>query len=129
MTDPIADFITRIRNAYMARHETVVVGHSTIKKALADILVTEGYIQSVELDSSGKFDNLVVTLKYINGKPAVTGIKRVSKPGRRLYAKVSDIPQALGGYGSTLVSTSKGILTDVAARKHAVGGELMCQVW
>lgn len=129
MTDPVADFITRIRNAYMARHESVVAVYSKMNKAIADILVDEGYISDVSVEEKKPFSEITVTLKYINGKPAMTGIKRVSKPGRRLYAKVGDIPQALGGYGNTLVSTSKGVLTDAAARKSSVGGELLCQVW
>lgn len=129
MTDTIADFITRIRNAYMARHSHVRVGHSNMKKAIADLLVSEGYLTGVSIEKDSSFPELMLTLKYVNGSPAMTGIKRVSKPGRRLYAKVNEIPQTLGGYGSTLVSTSKGVLTDASARKQTVGGELICQVW
>lgn len=129
MTDPIADFIIRIKNAFMAGARTVRAPRSAIKKSLAEILVAEGYLESVEVVSDGKFDELLCTLKYVDRAPAVTNVRRVSKPGRRVYATVREIPKTLGGYGITIVSTNKGILTDAQARQQNVGGEVLCQVW
>ncbi len=129
LADPISDFITRIKNAYLARHNELVMPHSKLKQAIATIMMDEGYLEAVEVE--GELPKLTLKLKlhYLNHKPAVTGIKRISKPGRRLYTSVNDIPKTLGGYGITIVSTSKGLLTDRQARKKSVGGELICQVW
>lgn len=129
MTDPIADFIIRIKNAFLSRRENVVLPYSKIKKALAEILVSEGYLESVEVDESGTFSQLKLILKYVDDVPAINDVKRLSKPGRRLYASSAEIPRALGGYGITIVSTSKGVMTDKDAKKHNLGGELLCQIW
>lgn len=128
-TDPIADIIIRIKNAYMARHATVEVPYSNIKKSIADILAVEGYISDVAVNEGTPFKTLVLTLKYIGRSPAINEVKRLSKPGRRLYAPAKQLPRALGGYGITIISTSKGIMTDKKARKDNIGGELLCQVW
>lgn len=128
-TDPIADIIIRIKNAYMARRATVEVPYSNIKKSIADILLTEGYISDVSVNEGTPFKTLVLTLKYIGRLPAINDVKRLSKPGRRLYAPSKQLPRALGGYGITIISTSKGIMTDKKARKDNIGGELLCQVW
>ncbi len=129
LSDPVGDLLARIRNAYLARHDQVVVPHSKLKEAVVKILVDEGYLDSYQVTGDKPKLSLELKLKYINNKPAITGIKRVSKPGRRLYAAVTDIPKTLGGYGITIVSTNKGVLTDKQARKASVGGELICQVW
>lgn len=129
MTDPIADFITRIKNAHMARQSVVVAPYSKVKKSIADILVQEGYLTSVVVKEGTPFATLEVTLKYVGKQPAINEVKRLSKPGRRLYTPVGLIPKALGGYGITIVSTSRGIMTDTTARKENVGGELLCQIW
>lgn len=129
MTDPIADFIIRIKNAHMARKTVVEAPFSKVKKSIADILVDEGYISSVEVHEDTPFSKLVVTLKYIGKQPAINDVKRLSKPGRRVYSPSDAVPKALGGYGITIVSTSKGVMTDTAARKANVGGELLCQIW
>lgn len=128
-TDPISDIIIRIKNAHMARHSKVEVPYSKMKKAVADILLKEGYVSEVGVKESKPFSYLVITLKYIGKLPAVNNVKRLSKPGRRLYSPVSKIPRTLGGYGITIVSTSKGVMTDKQARKANLGGELLCQVW
>ncbi len=129
ITDPIADMITRIQNALMARHTKVVLPYSKLKKSIADILVQEGYVEAAALKDSAPFAELEITLKYIGKTPAVSGVKRVSKPGRRLYAPANKIPRTLGGYGITIISTSKGIMADKQARKQNIGGELLCQIW
>lgn len=129
MTDPIADFIIRIKNAFLAKRHEVLVPYSNMKHSLAEILVKEGYLDSVEVDDSGTFKQLVLQLKYVKDLPSVTDVKRLSKPGCRLYSTAADIPRALGGYGITIVSTSRGIMTDKQAKKQNVGGELLCQVW
>lgn len=128
-TDPIADIIIRIKNAHMARHETVELPYSKMKKAIADILVAEGYVSDVTIKEGTPFSTLVLTLKYIGRVPAINDVKRLSKPGRRLYAPAKQLPRALGGYGITIISTSKGVMTDKQARKENVGGELLCQIW
>ena len=128
-TDPIADIIIRIKNAHMAKHKVVEVPYSNMKKAITDILASEGYISSVELKEEKPFNKLVLTLKYIGKLPAINDVKRLSKPGRRLYAPANKLPKALGGYGITIVSTSKGVMTDKQARKQNIGGELLCQIW
>ena len=129
MTDPIADMIIRIKNALLAGHKQVAIPYSKMKKSMAEILEKEGYIEGVSVDESGVFPELVVTLKYKGKVPVINDVKRLSKPGRRLYAPTKKIPRALGGYGITIVSTSKGIMTDTEARKQNIGGELVCQVW
>lgn len=129
MTDPISNFITSIKNALLARKESVVVPYSKLKEAVAKILVNEGYVSEVKIDESGSFKQIVLTLKYVGRMPAVTDVRRLSKPGRRLYAPANQIPKTLGGYGITIVSTNKGIITDKEARKLRVGGELLCQIW
>ncbi len=129
MTDPSADPIIRIKNALLARKREVVVPHSKIKKNIADILQQEGYIEMVEFREGTPISELVLTLKYVGKLPAVNGVKRLSSPGRRLYAPVHGIPRTLNGYGITIVSTSKGVMTDKTARKQNIGGELLCQIW
>jgi small subunit ribosomal protein S8 len=129
MTDPIADLIIQIKNALLARKTEVVVPFSKMKKAIADILEAEGYVNEVQVRDDKPFPNLVISLKYIGRLPAVNEVKRLSKPGRRLYAPASKLPKALGGYGITILSTNKGVMTDQQARKANVGGELLCQIW
>lgn len=129
MTDPIADMIIRIKNALLARHSQVVVPHSKIKHSIAQILEQEGYIAGMELSNEQPHSNLVLKLKYTGKTPVITDVKRLSTPGRRLYAPANHIPKALGGYGITIVSTSKGVITDKQARQQNVGGELLCQIW
>lgn len=129
MSDPISNFIISIKNALLARKETVVVPYSKLKESMAGILAREGYIAEVKVDDSIPFKQIVLTLKYVGKMPAVTEVRRLSKPGRRVYAPAGQIPKALGGYGITIVSTNKGILTDKEARQQNVGGELICQIW
>jgi small subunit ribosomal protein S8 len=129
MTDPIADMLARIRNALLARHEEVRIPHSKIKQAIAEILADNNYIDAVEVAEKSPQSTLVVKLGYKDRWPKITGLKRISKPGRRLYAAVDHIPVTLNGYGVTIVSTSKGVLTDKEAREQNVGGELLCQIW
>jgi small subunit ribosomal protein S8 len=129
MTDPIADMIIRIKNALLVRHESVEVPHSKMKAALAKLLVDSNYLESVEVKDIKPQAVLLLKLRYVGKSPAITDVKRLSKPGRRVYAPAHKIPRALGGYGLTLVSTSRGILTDTQARQQNVGGELLCQVW
>lgn len=113
----------------MARHEKVEVPFSKMKKAIADILLKEGYVSEVSIKESKPFNYLVITLKYIGKLSAINDVKRLSKPGRRLYAPVGKLPKTLGGYGITIISTSKGVMTDKTARKANLGGELLCQIW
>jgi len=129
MTDPIGDFISRIKNAVLAKHETINLPYSKLRESLAEILKKEGYLTALVIDSTRQFPELVLTLKYINKQAAVTDVRRMSKPGRRLYVAANQIPRALGGYGVTILSTNKGVLTDSDARKLNVGGELLCQIW
>jgi small subunit ribosomal protein S8 len=129
MTDPIADMITRIKNAVLSRHQTVSMPHSKMKEALARLLVESGYIDSVDVVKQSPRDELVVTLKYVGRVPAITNVRRISKPGRRMYSSVMQIPRSLGGYGLTIVSTNKGIMSDKQARQQNVGGEVICQIW
>lgn len=129
MTDPIADLLIRIKNAHMARQEQLLVPFSKIKKNIAEILQKEGYLESVSVTEANPFSQLEIKLRYIGKMPALTDVKRLSKPGRRLYAPAKDIPRALGGYGITIISTSRGMMTDKEARKQNIGGELICQVW
>lgn len=131
MTDPIADMLTRIRNALTAKHATVEIPSSKIKVAIADILVKEGYVTSYELKNDGVKDNIVVTLKYAPNKnqKVITGLKRVSTPGLRIYASVDKLPRVLNGMGIAILSTSKGILTDKEAKAQHIGGEVLAYIW
>ena len=131
MSDPIADMLTRIRNANTAKHDTVDVPASKMKIAIADILLKEGYIKAYEIVEGESFNQIHITLKYGADKneKIISGIKRISKPGLRVYADVENMPKVLGGLGIAIVSTNKGILTDKEARKENVGGEVLAFVW
>ena len=131
MSDPIADMLTRIRNANTAKHDTVDIPASKIKLAIADILVDEGYIAKYDLIEEGCKKTIRVTLKYGKDKneKIISGIKRISKPGLRVYANVEELPQVLGGLGIAIISTNQGIVTDKQARKMNVGGEVIAFVW
>ena len=130
MTDPVADMLTRIRNANTAGHAEVSVPASKIKKNIAEILLKEGYIKAYEVVSGEVQDNIVITMKYGQGKTRViSGIKRISKPGLKVYAKKDEVPRVLGGLGIAIISTSNGLITDKEARKLGVGGEVVCYVW
>jgi small subunit ribosomal protein S8 len=129
MTDVIADMLTRIRNGLMAKHETVEIPASNTKKAIADILLREGYVEDVKF-VEGVQGTIVITLKYTaNGTKAISGLKRVSKPGLRVYVGYEEIPSVLGGLGIAILSTSNGILTDKEARKAHQGGEVLAYIW
>ena len=128
--DPIADMLTRIRNALIARHDTVTVPASNMKKAIAQILLDEGYIKSVDYIDDGLQGQLKIALKYAQGKESVIkGLKRISKPGLRVYARNEEIPKVLGGLGIAIISTSNGVMTDKEARKAGVGGEVLAYIW
>ena len=130
MSDVIADMLTRIRNANNAKHQTVDIPASNMKKAIAEILVEEGYVKSFQIIEDGKQGIIRITLKYLQGKQKVIrGIRRVSKPGLRIYAGCEDMPKVMNGLGIAIVSTSKGIMTDKKARALKVGGEVLCFVW
>ena len=131
VNDSIADMLTRIRNAQTARHESVSVETSIMKKSIAQILLDEGYIAAFDEVENGKANkDLVITLKYVNkNQKVITGLKRISKPGRRIYAACEDLPKVLGGLGIVIVSTSKGVMTDREARKLGIGGEVLAYVW
>ena len=130
MTDPIADMLTRIRNASAANKKTVEIPASNIKKSIAEILLNEGYITKVDFKEDDKQGIIKITLKYTPEKEKViAGIKRISKPGLRVYAGSDEVPKVLNGLGTAIISTSKGLLTDKEARKAGVGGEVLCYVW
>ena len=131
MTDPIADMLTRIRNANTAKHDTVDIPSSKMKLSIAKILLDEGYIKSYELVENGNFNDIRVTLKYGADKneKVITGLKRISKPGLRVYAGADELPTVLNGLGIAIISTSKGIMTDKEARKNSLGGEVIAYVW
>lgn len=130
MTDPIADMLTRIRNALGASHETVDIPSSKLKVSIAKVLKSEGYIKNFKIVSDGRNRLIRIFLKYDEeGSPVIDGIERVSKPSRRIYAGYNEIPMVLKGYGISIVSTSAGIMTDRQARKTRVGGEILCSVW
>ena len=131
MSDPIADMLTRIRNANIAKHDTVDVPASKMKIAIADILLKEGYIRKYELTDIGQFKNIHITLKYGKDKNVkiITGLKRISKPGLRVYTDVENMPKVLGGLGIAIISTNKGVITDKEARKQNVGGEVLAFIW
>ncbi len=128
MTDVIADMLTRIRNALAAKHESVRIPASNLKKAIAEILLKEGYIADYTVEE-GIQGTIVITLKYVNNKKVITGLKRISKPGLRVYVNCDEIPQVLGGLGIAILSTSKGVMTDKQARKAKQGGEVLAYVW
>ena len=131
MSNPIAAMLTRIRNANTAKHDTVDVPASKMKLAIANILLDEGYIAKYDLVEDGAFKTIHITLKYGADKneKVISGLKRISKPGLRVYANTEDIPKVLGGLGTAIISTNKGVVTDKEARKLGVGGEVLCFVW
>ena len=131
MSDPIADMLTRIRNANTAKHDTVDIPASKIKLAIAEILLNEGYIKKYEVIEDGNFKTIQITLKYGQDKneKIITGLKRISKPGLRVYAGKDELPRVLGGLGVAIISTNKGIVTDKEARKLQIGGEVLAFVW
>ena len=129
MSDVIADMLTRIRNANNAKHASVDIPASNMKKAIADILLAEGYIKSYEVVEDGKQGIIRITLKYIGKQKVIQGLRRVSKPGLRIYASSEDMPKDMGGLGIAIVSTSKGLMTDKKARKENIGGEVLAFVW
>ena len=131
MSDPIADMLTRIRNANIAKHDTVDVPSSKMKKAIADILVAEGYVKGYEVIEDGIKSTLRISLKYGEDKnvKVITGLKRISKPGLRVFAGSNDLPKVLGGLGTAIISTDKGPMTDKAARKAGLGGEVIAFIW
>ena len=130
INDPIADMLTRIRNGLIARHDSVTMPASNMKKAIAKILLDEGYIKSVDYVDDGVQGQIKIALKYAQGKESVIkGLKRISKPGLRVYARNNEIPKVLGGLGIAIVSTSKGVMTDKEARNAGVGGEVLAYIW
>ena len=130
ITDPIADLLTRIRNASSAKHPSVDVPASKLKKAIADILLAEGYVKGVQLIEDGKQGIIRIALKYQeSGTPVISGIRRVSKPGLRIYSNSEQLPKVMKGLGTAIISTSKGVMTDKAARAAHVGGEVLAFVW
>lgn len=129
ITDPIADMLTRIRNAGRAGHATCEVPASTLKKSIAQILLNEGYIEKLEEVADNTQGVLKLTLKYQEKRPVISGLRRISKPGLRVYANVTELPQVLGGLGLAVISTSQGVMTDKQARKLGIGGEVLLFVW
>lgn len=132
LTDPIADMLARIRNATMARHERVRIPASRVKRTIADVLKSEGFVSDVSIDDTEESPQpvLTLTLKYGRDRlPAIEGIRRISRPGRRIYVRAQDIPKVRSGLGIAVLSTSRGIMSDRQARKAGVGGELLCEVW
>ncbi len=130
ITDPIADMLTRIRNGLVARHDVVEVPASNMKKAIAQILVDEGYIKDFKVVDNGNQGTIRLVLKYDSqGRKVIQGLKRISKPGLRVYAKKDEIPKVLGGLGIAIISTPKGVITDRQARKSGVGGEVLAYIW
>ena len=131
MSDPIADMLTRIRNANTAKHDTVDIPSSKMKKAIADILVAEGYVKGYEVIEDGIKSTLRISLKYGETKnvKVITGLKRISKPGLRVFAGKDELPKVLGGLGTAIISTDKGLMTDKAARKAGLGGEVIAFIW
>lgn len=130
VTDPIADMLTRIRNASMARHRELTLPSSRVKQEIARILVEEGFIESYSTSQDGVQELLTIHLKYMEGRtPVVSGLKRISKPGLRVYARKTEIPRILGGLGTAILSTSRGVMTGQSARKLNLGGEVLCYVW
>ena len=131
MSDPIADMLTRIRNANTAKHDTVDIPASKMKVAIAEILVAEGYVSKYDIVEDGNFKTIRVTLKYGADKneKVISGLKRISKPGLRVYASKEELPKVLGGFGTAIISTNQGVITDKEARKQNVGGEVLAFVW
>ena len=129
LTDPIADLLTRIRNAVKAKHTTVDVPYSKVKNEIANILLNEGFIADSEIVENGVNKNIRITLKYKDSKSVIQGLKRISKPGLRIYAEKEELPRVLNGLGIAIISTSKGIVTDKVARQSNVGGEVMAYIW
>ena len=131
MSDPIADMLTRIRNANTAKHDTVDIPSSRMKLAIADILVDEGYVSKYEMVDNGSFKDIRIFLKYNNNKNerVISGLKRISKPGLRVYAGGDELPKVLGGLGTAIISTNQGVLTDKQAREKNVGGEVLAFIW
>ena len=130
VSDPVADLLTRIRNANLARHEKVVVPSSKLKTEIARLLQEEGYVESYAVSKDGQFEQLVITLKYSeNRERVISGLKRISKPGRRIYAGKDALPRVLGGMGTAILSTSRGVITSRTAEREGVGGEVICFVW
>ncbi|NLV76479.1 MAG: 30S ribosomal protein S8 [Tissierellia bacterium] len=130
MTDPIADMLTRVRNANNAKHDTVDIPASNIKRDIAQILLDEGFIKGFDVIDDGKQGIIRIELKYgNNNQKVISGLKRISKPGLRVYVKSNEIPRVLGGLGIAILSTSKGIMTDKEARREGIGGEVVCYVW
>lgn len=128
-TDPIADMLTRIRNANQQKHETVSIPYSNLKNDLANILKNEGFVTDFVVNEEGNHKNIVITLKYKGNERVITGLKRVSKPGLRQYAKVNEIPKVLNGLGIVVLSTSQGLMTDKEARAMNIGGEVLAYIW
>lgn len=130
ITDTIADLLTRIRNAQSAKHDTVDIPASNMKKAICQILVDEGYVKSFTVTEDGKQGVITVTLKYVEGGvPTIKGLKRVSKPGLRIYSNAAELPKVMKGLGTAIISTSKGVMTDREARKMNIGGEVLAFIW
>ena len=131
MSDPIADMLTRIRNANTAKHDTVDVPASKMKIAIADILLNEGYIAKYDIVEDGSFKTIRITLKYgvDKNEKVISGLKRISKPGLRVYANSEELPKVLGGLGTAIISTNQGVITDKEARKLQIGGEVLCFIW
>ena len=129
VTDPVADLLTRIRNANMVNHSNVEIPSSKLKVELVKLLKTEGYIKDYSIEKKGNFDVINVELKYVNNSPVIKGLQRVSTPGLRTYSKAKNMPRVFGGLGIAVVSTSKGLMTDKAARKENIGGEVLCYIW
>ena len=129
MTDPIADMLTRIRNAIKSSKETVEIPASNMKKSIAEILLNEGWVKDVKIVEDGYNGKIAITLKYNEKKSVISGLQRVSKPGLRTYAGVANMPRVLGGFGTVILSTNKGILTGKQAKAQNVGGEVLCYVW
>ena len=130
INDPIADMLTRIRNAQIAKHDSVAMPASNTKKAIAKILLAEGYIKKFDIVDDCPEGTIKIDLKYVNGKqPVIAGLKRISKPGLRVYAKSEELPKVLGGLGIAIISTSKGLMTDREARKAQIGGEVLAYIW
>lgn len=128
-TDPIADMLTRIRNANQQKHEAVSIPYSNLKNDLANILKNEGFVTDFVVNEEGNHKNIVITLKYKGNERVITGLKRVSKPGLRQYAKVNEIPKVLNGLGIVVLSTSQGLMTDKEARAKNIGGEVLAYIW
>ena len=130
ITDTIADMLTRIRNALIARHDTVTLPASNMRKAIAKILLDEGYVKSIDFIDDDVQGQIKIVLKYVQGKqPVIKGLKRISKPGLRVYARREELPKVLGGLGVAIISTSKGIMTDKEARNAGIGGEVLAYIW